>query len=191
MLRVFLLMAGMLWSSAVLADGWNIGWLVTESQFKLSDHDGPSAAKAEFGLMNFVLAAPRERDDRFLAQLSLDRFDTAASTTGIGASVKRLDASLSYQTRLRASRYWKPWVGIGLGFANETQRSRYTVRSDGFLARSYPEINQNGLVAVVNATSEWAIAEQWTLGVHLQYEEPLGHTARGLRAGLIVLFELR
>jgi hypothetical protein len=44
---------------------------------------------------------------------------------------------------------------------------------------------------VANAMSEWTVAEQWSVGVHLQYEMPLAHTGTVVTAGVFVLYELK
>jgi hypothetical protein len=82
-------------------------------------------------------------------------------------------------------------VGLGAGYAREAHTSRHTVRSDGYLGQTYPDLSPSGLAVLANATSEWSVADQWRVGLHLQYELPLGKTSTVTTLGIFVLYELK
>jgi len=88
---------------------------------------------------------------------------------------------LSYQMMMRVTRGWKPWLGVGAAYANESYSNRYTVTSGGFLCATcpYPDRTNDDFLVVVNASSEWQVNRDWDMGIHLQFEQPV--TSDGMR----------
>lgn len=177
--------------SAASAQGWEVGWMAAATRNQLASQDNAGGPVSDPAWLNFMLVSPRERDNRYVAQLYSTRFYTSASTRDVGATVNRSGVNLSYQWLLRLTRDWKPWVGVGAGYARETHNTRYTLRSDGYLGQTFPDLAPSGLVVLANASTEWSVADQVSVGLHLQLELPLAHTTTVTGVGVYLLYEMK
>ncbi len=176
-------------STAAHADNaMRFGISPSVSAFQLKDPDGPTANGSAFTPLSGLLIASAGRDARVLVQVQYDDFSIPASTTDIGENVTRLGGDVSYQTLFRLSRAWKPWGGIGLGYAGERYTTRYTLTPGGHLATQYPDRTVGSVALVLNTSTEWRLNRDWWMGVQLQYEQPLGSGASALRLGLYLVY---
>ena len=158
------------------------------SAFHLKDPDGPTANGSAFTPLSGLLIASAGRDARVLVHVQYDDFSVPASTTDIGENVTRLGGDVSYQILFRLSRAWKPWGGIGLGYAGEHYTTRYTLTPGGHLASQYPDRSASSVALVVNTSTEWRLERDWSMGAQLQYEQALGNGASALRFGLYLVY---
>ncbi len=169
-------------------DAMRFGISPSVSAFYLHDPDGPTANGSAFTPISGLLIATAGRDARVLVHAQYDKFSVSASPTEIGENVTRVGGDISYQVLFRLSRAWKPWGGIGLGYAQEKYTTRYTVTPLGHLANQYPDRDVNSVSLVLNTSTEWRINRDWSMGAHLQFEQPLNSGANVLRLGLYFVY---
>ncbi len=185
---ILLLSACGIGTRALADDAMRFGISPSVSGFNLKDPDGPTASGSAFTPLSGLLIATAGRDARVLVHVQYDSFSVPASTTDIGEDVKRVGGDVSYQTLFRLSRAWKPWGGIGLGYTNEQYTTRYTLTPGGHLASQYSDRTVNSVAVVLNTSTEWRLNRDWSMGAHLQYEQPLGGGASALRFALYFVY---
>ena len=149
---------------------WHIGWLLGAVNSKVNDPSGSTNTNTTTLWKDIVVQYDLSRDNRLFAIVDGYSYKLAATPDLIGQSVSHTGGTLSLQHQLRVSRTFKPWFGIGAGFANESFAPRYTVTSTGFLLNHYSDRTASGPLAVANATAQWRFVSDTELGVHLQYE---------------------
>ncbi|MBI3898476.1 MAG: hypothetical protein HY308_09295 [Gammaproteobacteria bacterium] len=170
-------------------DNWRVGWLGTLTQNKVDDNDGPTDKETDTSVLNVLVLPPAKGLQRFLIQGYQQEFRLAPSTDHIGQDVERTGINASTQWRWNLAGDWRPWIGFGVGYVSESHSNRHTIRADGFLDQSFAEESPAGFVAVLSATTEWSLAEQWSLGLHIQHEQPFGDTTQVTSVGLAVLYD--
>ena len=184
------------WMLAALLCGWACGAAAREplrlgliggaARIAVDDPDGPTAGATAPDLGVAALLG-WGRDTRLLLEADRQTATLTAGTHDIGARIARTAVSLSYQERWRLSYRWKPWLGIGLGYARMTETLRHTIDDGGFLASVYPDRSQGVADAVLTADSEWRWTRGWRIGVALRFELPLDpHATTVLAAGVLL-----
>jgi len=181
-----LLFAG---SSYAANESFRFGFMPVYSMYYLHDPDGPTVAKGNITPVSAVGIYDWGRDARIFAHVYYADFTLPASSTNIGQNVKQYGFDGSYQIMWRLTRNFRPWFGLGLGFANETYTTRHTVVS-GYVppGGSYPDRTVENFYGVLNASNQWRLSRFWDMGVHLQLEKPTGDGARVIRAGIYFVF---
>ena len=181
-----------LWACASAAgEPLRLGVIGGVARLSVADPEGPTATAAAPDLA-VVAILGWGRDTRLRLAAGRQTVTLAASTVDIGQRVERTSASLSYQERWRLSYRWKPWLGIGLGYAREDETLRHTIDRDGFLATAYPDRTVGVFDAVLTADSEWRWTHGWKIGVALRYDAPFApHAATVLAAGALLTHRLR
>lgn len=159
-------------AAAVADEPLRVGVLAGGAYTQITDPDGPTQTRFSPDL-GVIAIADWARDARLFYQIRYQHFTLDADTQHIGQDVKRVGVSASYQHLLRLTRIWKPWLGVGLGYAHESDTLRHTVDSGGFLAQTYPDRTDSTFLAVLSASSEWRWTHNWQLGFTLQYDAPL------------------
>ncbi len=173
-------LCGTLCAAPALADEpLRIGIVAGAGYYEINDPAGPTQTTYAPDL-GFIAIADWARDARLFYQAHYQHFTLDAGTANIGQDVKRASVSVSYQHLLRLSHPWKPWLGIGVGYAHETDSLRHTVDSGGFLATTYPDRSNSEVDAILSVSSEWRWTQQWHLGFTVQYDAPL--SSSGTRA---------
>jgi len=178
------------WASTSHAEEkvFRVGLMPAISTFNIIDPFGPTATGNGFSLLNAVGILDVGRDSRLIGSVGYDKFTLGASASNIGQDVARTGGSVSYQSMFRFTREFKPWVGVGLGVASESYKTRYTLSSGGnSVPASPPERSVNNIFAVLNISTEWQVNKTFDMGVHLQYEHPSGDGTKTLRIGIYIV----
>jgi hypothetical protein len=171
------------------SDTFRFGVLPSLSAYNVTDPDGPTATNSAASLLSAVMFVEHGRDGRIMFQVVQDKFSLNASTTDIGQDVTSLEFLAAYQWQFRVTRGWKPWIGIGAGYANESFENRYTMTAGGFLGNTYPNRNLNDYKLILNTSTEWPVGKDWDMGIHLQFEEPISSDGiRTIRLGFYVVY---
>lgn len=152
------------------------------------DPDGPVASDVVFSTLNGIMTYDFGRDSRALIHVFQNNSEHEPSTKDIGQSVTRTGASFSYQSLFRFSRRWKPWLGAGLSFTQFTAEDRHTVTFDGFKDKVFEDRDESYFGGVLTATTQWAVSDNWDIGLHVAYEQDFGDGAKLITAGLTVLY---
>jgi len=170
------------------ADTWRFGVLPNVAGYTVNDPNGPTDTRAGLSPALLMLV-DMGRDARLMAQVVHDSFQLSASTTNIAQDVSSTGANVEYQWMLRFTRGWKPWVGLGAGYASESYSNRYTVTPGGFLGTTYPDRTKDDFTVVLNTSTEWAVNRDWDMGVHLQIEQPVSSDGmRVIRFGIYAVY---
>lgn len=192
MKKIFFIVACLLVSSVANAasdEAFRFGWMPLMSTYNVVDPNGPTAPGNGFSYLSGVLIADAGRDARVIGHLIYDKFSLAATTENIAQDVTRMGGNISYQTLLRLTRSWKPWLGAGIGQASETYKNRYRITPGGFSAPlAEPERTANNVFLLINTSTEWEFNKQWDVGFQLQYEHPISDGSRVFRAGIYLIF---
>lgn len=192
MKKIFLMVAVLVVSNvanAASSDAFRFGLMPTISIYTVVDPNGPTAPGNGFSYLSGVMLADAGRDSRVMAHLIYDKFSLAATTKNIAQDVTRTSGSISYQSMLRLTRGWKPWLGAGIGQASETYKNRYRLTPGGFSSPlADQERSVNNVFILVNTSTEWQVNKQWDMGVNLQYEHPVGEGSQVFRVGIYAVF---
>lgn len=192
MKKIFLFVGLLIASNAVSAassDAFRFGLMPTISIYNVNDPSGPTAPGNGFSYLSGVMLADAGRDSRVMAHLIYDKFSIAATTENIAQEVTRMSGSITYQSMLRLTRGWKPWLGAGIGQATETYKNRYRLTPGGFsVPLTEQERNVNNVFLLVNTSTEWQVNKEWDMGVQLQYEQPIGDGSTVFRVGIYAVY---
>ena len=101
------------------------------NHYTIADPDGPTSSASGASISAIVLM-PTGRNRRVMFNLNRESFSLNGSTTNVAQDVTSLSGGLSYQALFRVTRKWKPWVGIGAGYASIDYENRYTLTPGGF-----------------------------------------------------------
>lgn len=173
---------------AAAAETFRFGVLPMVAGYDVYDPNGPTEQRAAFSIAGVILV-DMGRDSRLVGQLVHDSFQLSASTTNIAQDVSSTGANVEYQMMFRVMRGWKPWIGLGAGYASESYSNRYTVTPGGFKGASYPDRTKDDFTVVVNTSTEWQLNRDWDMGVHLQFEQPTGSDGtRVIRFGIYAVY---
>jgi hypothetical protein len=149
---------------------WHIGWLGGFTRNTINDPSGPTDSANKVLWKDGVVMYDLNRDSRLFASIESLDYSVDASAVNIGQDAKRTSGLLAWQTTLRMTRSFQPWVGAGLGYASEKYSPRFTQTNTGFLKFHYPDRNVSGVFAAVNANMQWSFIGDTFAGIHLQYE---------------------
>lgn len=129
------------------------------------------------------------RDARLFGHLYYDWYEVDASSTRVGQKINEFGLNASYQWMFRVARDWRPFLGVGLGYGSETYSNRHTMTPTGLFSQtSYPERKLQSPKVLINTSSEWPLSQNWDMGVHLQFEQPVGKGSTVVRAGLYFIY---
>jgi len=167
-----------------------IGWMPMANYNLINDPEGPTNDNVHFmPLCAVIIYNNILRDARLFGNIYYDSYSVSAESQHIAQSVTEFGVNVSYQWMFRVSRVFKPYLGIGLGYAAESFKNRYNTTPDGlFLNTTYPNRSVQAFNAVVNASSEWQLSPNWNVGVHLQFEQPIGGGLTAIRAGMYITY---
>lgn len=182
-----LLLAAPLAASA--ADNiFHFGPMVGWGRGGVSDPDGPTGTATTI-IPSLIATLDWDRDVRLFGQLYTDRYKLKPNgTSKIAQDVKQTGINTSVQYRLRVARDFRPWIGAGLGYAQNSFSKRYTVDKDGYLAARYPDRDESAINFVINAAISWEVNDRFRVALIPQYEYPINGSAKMLSVGLALLF---
>ena len=167
------------------------GWAPFYSpNLTVDDPDGSTDSSHEFVALSAVALLPFGRDDRWMANITKYDFTLDASQNDIGQDVKSITVAGFYQRRLRLSRYFKPWVGIGPQIEFSDKTARHTVDADGFLAQTFSD--QDGIAYAIGlvASHEWPLSDHIDVGVNAGYVFSISDAVEGGSLGALLLYRL-
>ena len=172
-------------------ESFKFGWAPFYSpNLTVDDPDGSTDSSQEFLALSAVALYPFGRDNRWMANITKYDFTLDASQNDIGQDVKSLTVAGFYQRRLRLSRYFKPWIGIGPQIEFSDRTGRHIVDADGFLAQTFSD--QDGLAYALGvvASHEWPLTDHIEFGVNAQYLFSISDAIEGGALGGLFLYRL-
>ena len=173
---------------SVAGESVRFGWFPAVSNIDVREPSGSAEIYTGLTYLSGVLFVDLGRDSRLFVHGHYDTFDLAASTTNIHQSVDQYGVSVAYQINLRIARAWKPWVGVGLGYSQDKITDRYILTPGGFSGARYPDRTEDSVSAIANFSSEWQLSREWDMGLHFQWEEPVGDGVRAVRVGFYFVY---
>lgn len=169
------------------AEAVRFGLQSSLNNYKVDDPLGSTAQGSGLSFSGIALMT-MGREDRLIINLNRDVYNLAASTTNIGQDVSSYGGSLSYQSLLRLSRTWKPWVGLGLGYSSVTYKNRYKLTPTGLYSTPLGGRSTTDLALLFNANSEWQLNKDWDVGLQLQFSKSINTKANALRLGVYFVY---
>ncbi len=170
------------------ARSWKAGLMIGGGVVSVDDPAGSTEVKTHLTFLNGIATIPYRRDRRFFVHLFHNRFDLDTSNNKVSGEVKSLGLNTSYQTKLRLSRHWKPWVGGGLGFSNDTFKNRILLDNEGFIIREFPNREKEAINLLLNASMILKQMRPFDLGVHFQYEFPISGDIQRFTVAATILY---
>jgi outer membrane protein W len=170
------------------SESFRVGWMPTLTATSINDPNGPTEDNISATLVQGVGIFDMGRDARIFVDTYYDSYEVGATTTNIHNSVTSFGVNASYQWNFRITRSFKPWLGVGVCYSNDTYTDRYTVTPGGLLANAYPERTVDTFSVVLNASMDWRLNRDWNMGLHLQFEQPTGDGPTRARAGMYVVY---
>lgn len=169
-------------------DTFQFGLAPSLKNVMVRDPEGDSKTKTVGNVLNLVMMQDFRGDGRLFYELYYDSFSIDAGVSEVGQHVERLGTILAYQTRIRATRGWKPWAGVGLNISEDKYSLRHRVDREGFLAQRFPNLERTNYGVVANTTTQWSITKNWTAGVYFSYEHPIESGTRVLSLAAVFLW---
>jgi hypothetical protein len=161
------------------------------SVFAINDPIGPTDTHSGITYASALMLVDMGRDSRLMVNVSHDSFSVAPSVTNIGQDVTSTQVGASYQMVFRVTRGWKPWFGIGGGYATENYQNRNTLTPGGFkcIGCPYPDRTKDDFYVVLNTSTQWQLNRNWDMGVHLELDQPTSTDGmRAVRLGLYFVY---
>ncbi len=159
--------------SIVSARNWRAGGMLGLSVNSVDDPAGSTEVKFLPSYLNGIATLPVKRDRRIFLHLFYNDFDLENEGNKVSGQVKSLGLNASYQWRIRYSRRWKPWAGIGLGFSQDEFKKRFLLDPGGFISKELPDREEEAVNLLINAST---ILKRWKMfdfGVHGQIDIPI------------------
>lgn len=172
---------------------FRFGYMPMFSYSMINDPDGSAAANSHFMPISAIVTygdVPSFRDTRIFGHIYYDWFDVKGSQSNVGQKAKSIGANISWQWMFRLAQHFKPYVGIGVGYANEKYIQRYKTTASGLYRSNqlYPDRNVQSFSGIVNMSTQWSVTEKWDAGIHLQFEQPINGGSTAARAGIYVSY---
>lgn len=172
----------------VLAEGEQIrfGAQGSLNQYTVDDPLGPTAKGSGPGLSAIALIDVG-RESRALFTVYRDSYSLQGTQTNVGQDVTALGGGVSYQKMVRATRSWKPWIGLGVGYASTTYKNRFLYTAGGF-KQIYADRTDAAFSVLLNANTEWEFNRDWDIGLMAQYARSISDKAGSIRVGLYFVY---
>ena len=169
-------------------DPLRFGVQTSLNSYRIDDPVGPTAGGTGLSLSGIALYE-FGRDSRMMINVNKDAYSVAASTSNIGQDVSSMGGGVSYQSKWRVSRTWKPWLGAGLGYTSTTYKNRYTFTSPSQQFKYlYAERSATNVALLLNANSEWQYNKDWDFGLQAQLAKSISDKSSTLRVGFYVVY---
>lgn len=190
MTRLFIYLLLITSSASALADedNWRYGLGMYATSSFVSDPFGGFSlgrGRAYSGMVMYNV----NRGNRIKFNLDTEADKIDASTTVVGESVVSSSANISLQHNLRLFREFKPWVGVGLGYADTKFSDRFYLTPSG--AYSVPLENRTSadMTYVLCANNEWRFSgSKWSAGIEAQYSNTFLDKSGSLRVGFYFIY---
>lgn len=168
---------------------FKMGWAPSFSpNLSVDDPDGSTDATDTFSALSAIAMLPFGRDDRWIVNVTKYDFTLDASQVDIGQDVQSIAIAGFYQRRLRLSRYFKPWIGVGPQIELSDKTARHTVDADGFLAQTFSDQDGVAYTLGVVASHEWPLSDQLEFGINATYLFSIRDAIEGGSLGALVLY---
>lgn len=156
------------------------------NQYTVDDPLGPTAKGSGPGVSG-ILIMELGRESRAVFTVSRDAYTIKGTQTNVGQDVTSFGGGASYQSMFRVARTFKPWIGIGAGYALNTQKNRHLFTAGGN-RNFYPDIEEATYSLLLNANSEWQFNREWDIGVMAQYAHAISDKSSSIRVGLYFIY---
>lgn len=182
----FLVLCSMASPALSAEDEFRFGAQTSLNSYRVDDPAGTTAGGNGLSLSGIALV-DIGRNDRLMLNINKDAYKLAASTTDIGQDVSSFGGGLSYQSMLRVTRTFKPWLGAGVGYSSITYKNRYKLTPGGF---SVPMANRDAtdIALLLNANSEWQFNNNWDIGLQAQLAKSISDKSSTFRVGVYVVY---
>jgi len=154
----------------------------------LDDPAGGTEVQTHLTFLNGIATIPYKRDHRIFVHLFYKQFDLDHSNNKVSGTAKSTGLNTSYQTKLRLSRNWKPWVGGGIEFSNDTFQNRILLDGDGFIIKDFPDREIKAVTLLINASMILKQMRPFDLGIHFQYEFPISGDIQRFTVAATILY---
>ncbi len=161
------------------AESFNYGLYPGFGFYSVGSPNGDTELKLVIKPIDVFVAYNVGRDSRVWVELNAIDDDFSASTDEIGLAVKSTSLNIQYQWRYRATRSFKPWVGVGIVVSDAEYINRHIVDDSGFLATTYKDVSDNEIAFVISGTAEVKL-DFGALIYGFSYQQTLGDGQSGL-----------
>ena len=129
------------------------------------------------------------RESRVMLNINRDSYSLTESNVNIGQDVTSIGGGLSYQTMLRLTRTWKPWVGAGLGYTSSSFKNRQIYTSPAMqYSTLFADRKTTDTALLLNANSEWQYSHDWDIGLQAQFARNISDKSSTLRLGIYIVY---
>ena len=167
-------------------DEFRFGAQTSLNSYRVDDPVGPTAAGNGLSVSGIALIDVG-RESRVMLNINRDTYTLDASTTNVGQDVSSAGGGLSYQSMLRVSRTWKPWIGVGLSYASTTYKNRF-IFTPGQNKILYADRKATDIAVLLNANSEWQFNRDWDMGLQAQLAKSISDKSSSFRVGIYVVY---
>lgn len=150
--------------------------------YLVKDPEGESKSGNEVFLLNFATSYDLGRDTRLWAEAGVIEFEVSPGVDSVSQKADVISISTSYQMRFRLSRFFQPWVGVGLSVNQAEYSNRYLVDSDGFFAREFENRSATETGIVLQLHHDFPVESMpFDLNVGFSYVDSFDDGLRGYR----------
>ena len=181
------LVFGFMTSPALSADeSFRFGVQTSLNRYTSYDPVGPTAGSSGLSISGIALYN-LGRESRAMFNIDRDSYSMQGSKTNVGQDATSIGADASYQTMLRLTRTWKPWVGVGLGYNSTKYKNRFVYTAGG-AKTFYADRETTGMSVLLNTNSEWVFNRDWDLGLQLQFAKTISNNSSIFRVGIYAVY---
>lgn len=109
---------------------------------------------------------------------------------GVGMSIKGQQFVMQWHHKLRLSRHFKPWIGIGVVSNSLSAEDKFKTDSDGFLVESYRDTDETAISGIVSAEVDIEMSDKFFIVPKIAYEFPFDDGPQGISFGVTVKYLL-
>ena len=169
-------------------DTFRYGVQTSLNNYKIDDPAGSTAVGSGLSVSGIALLNVG-RESRVMFNLDKDSYSLAGTTTNVGQNVSSIGGGVSYQNMLRVTRNWKPWIGVGLGYASATYKNRFTMMTPGQpYTYLYADRTATDTALLLNTDSEWVINRDWDIGLQAQFAKTFSDKSSTFRVGIYLVY---
>lgn len=107
-----------------------------------------------------------------------------------GVTVDGQQFYIDYSRRLRISRHFKPWVGIGLVTNTLESTSKYRTDDEGYLLDTFSDRKDTELAVTVFARHSFALTDRVNIVPYVSYDFAIGDSPEGAALGVTLNYAL-
>jgi len=126
---------------------------------------------------------------RLYSEIQYARLAAIASRDGAGFNLRTLSLTEVLQYEIHLSRRMRPSVGFGFQYIETHFTRRHLVDSDGYLTRSFSDVDSTGANLVGSASQRWDLNHHWNIGAQALLSIPINTDFRSLTFGLLLEYK--